>query len=511
MLRLLRDHGSKVLIVLCMLLVVGVPFLLQPRSEADAGGAGAGAGAGVQLVIYTPHNEQIRYEFARGFNLWRRSQGLSAVTFDWRSSGGTSDLRKTVLSQYEAAAARARRAGRPVEEVGIGADLFFGGGDYEHNQLAAGIDTDGDEKRVADLPVTVDSGVSAELLEEAFPDADLAGAELYHRDTKTGEVLWVGVVLSSFGIVYNRDVLALDVLRLPEPRTWEDLTHPRYAGWVALSDPNHSGSIAVTYNTILRRQGWGPGWHLLRRAFANSRYFTAGSTEVPVDVSNGNAAAGMCIDFYGRFQAGAVPDGRVGYTDPPGATAITADPISVLRGGPEPEVARQFVAWLLTPEAQALWQLRVAAPGGPDRFALRRQPIRQDFYRAADRSSWTDPEIDPFVQARPFPAGTPDYYRLVAPITYAMAIGVLDDLHAAWAAILETSTTHRNYGAMLELFDAMPDDLNPPAGGEAAMLDLLKARWKADPESMLRDRQGWMRFYQGNYRRIVELSRETAG
>ena len=275
-----------------------------------------------------------------------------------------------------------------------------------------------------------------------------------------------------------------------------------------MSDPNHSGSIAVTYNTILKREGWGPGWRLLRRAFANSRYFTAGSSEVPVDVSSGNAAAGMCIDFYGRFQAGAVPDGRVGYADPPGTTAITADPISVLRGGPEPGVAREFVSWLITPEAQAIWQLRVGAEGGPERYALRRQPIRPDFYNVDDRSSWTDPEIDPFGQAQPFPEGTADYYRVVAPVTYAMAIGILDDLHAAWEAVNTTRPSHPHYQEMLELFDAMPDDLSPPPGGEEAMLDILKTRWKLDPDAMLRDRQRWMRYFKENYRRIVELSRE---
>ena len=46
---------------------------------------------------------------------------------------------------------------------------------------------------------------------------------------------------------------------------------------------------------------------------ANGRYFTDSAPQVPNDVGNGDAAAGIAIDFYGRVyqevgRAGAVPD-----------------------------------------------------------------------------------------------------------------------------------------------------------------------------------------------------------
>jgi ABC-type Fe3+ transport system substrate-binding protein len=39
-----------------------------------------------------------------------------------------------------------------------------------------------------------------------------------------------------------------------------------------------------------------------------------------------------------------------------GRTYVDADPISVLRGGPNPDLARRFIEFTLTEEAQALWQ-----------------------------------------------------------------------------------------------------------------------------------------------------------
>src|SRR5690606_9298033 len=97
----------------------------------------------------------------------------------------------------------------------------------------------------------------------------------------------------------------------------------------------------------------------MRRIYANARYFTASAGKVPVDVSAGEAAAGMCIDFFGRYQAGAIGGDRVGYVDPAFMTAVTADPISILRGAPNETIAHEFVRWLITPPAQRLWQARL--------------------------------------------------------------------------------------------------------------------------------------------------------
>ena len=50
-------------------------------------------------------------------------------------------------------------------------------------------------------------------------------------------------------------------------------------------------------------RGWEAGLQLLIRMAANSRYFTDSASKIPHDVAQGNAAAGMCIDFYGRSYA----------------------------------------------------------------------------------------------------------------------------------------------------------------------------------------------------------------
>ena len=154
----MREHLPKFIILGLLALIVGVPIVLRPASNADAGDDAP------HLVIYTPHNEQIRYEIENAFNDWRVANGLPVVVFDWRTPGGTSDIRKSILSQYT----QAINAGKDLDETGIGADLFFGGGEYDHNIVAQGIEIKSDDKTI-NRRIVMDPQLDAELFVQAFP------------------------------------------------------------------------------------------------------------------------------------------------------------------------------------------------------------------------------------------------------------------------------------------------------------------------------------------------------
>lgn len=537
----MKEHWSKIVIVLLLVVIVGLPILLKPADEAGAAGEVPTNDAD-RLVIFTPHNEQIRYEISRAYNQYRKANGLGPVAFDWRVPGGTSDIRKSILSQYQAIADRDGDL-----DAGIGADLFFGGGDYDHGKVASGVEIERNGEPLA-IRIIDDSQLPAELMQAVFPAERIGGERLYRKYTFTeaGQdrtyLGWTGVTLSSFGIVYNKDLLTM--LGIDPPKTWTDLQNPELRGWVALADPSHSGSIAATFNTVLRREGWDEGWGLLRRVFANARYFATSSDKIPVDVSKGDAAVGMCIDFYGRFQAGAIGGNRMGYIDPvvngQSMTATTADPVTLLRGAPHETLAQDFIAWLLSPDAQGLWQRQKVQAGidasaasvAPDKFELRRQPIRQDQYTAENRARWTDPEIDPFPTAVPFPEGTPFYFDIIAPLTQAMAIDTHADLIEAWRAIQRaTESGHPNLAKMIERFDAMPDELtlqwpspalaedwhaiqNNPEHPEYETVIRVLNDWNdhlgelTDSDDMPAKRVRWRAFFKDHYREIVRLGNE---
>ncbi len=160
----------------------------------------------------------------------------------------------------------------------------------------------------------------------------------------------------------------------------------------------------------------------------------------------------MCIDFYGTQQAEAVrrrgDSDRLGFAAPAGGTAYSVDPIGMLRGAPHPSVARAFIEYVLSLEGQKLWAFRLGVPGGPRDYALRRLPVRRDFYAQADwRALRTDPQLDPY---RP---GDRLVYRAAwtGPLLRELAfvIRVLcQDTHApltqAWRAILRAPEPARS-------------------------------------------------------------------
>jgi hypothetical protein len=277
---------------------------------------------------------------------------------------------------------------------------------------------------------------------------------------------------------------------------------------------------------------------------ANARSFPGSSTKGPLEVADGSAAAAVCIDFYGRYEAqrthaaalrsGAARDsiGRIGYADPPGETKIDPDPIGLLRGAPSPELARRFVTFVLSEAGQSLWQFPVAAEGpGPRKFELRRLPIRRSMY-GAPFSQFVD-KVDPWIIARPVENPNRAMRAFIAPLFQAMALDQPHKLAAAWRAILEhpgypvdaqgivkaADVADPSLAAMLEKFDALPTITGPqdailrlddPSSLAEIKAGMLRGGWKdaglwskeANPTQVFR--RNAREFFRSNYKAIEQ-------
>jgi hypothetical protein len=463
-------------------LVVCLPMIWRPAAPVEASPAPASEGADpLKLVVITSHNEQIRYEFARGFSAWHQRLHGRPVRIDWRFMG-TGDMRRLLTSEYTALGA----AGKFDEPAGY--DVAFGGGDYEYDKKfkpGVKIPLGGGESRM--LPITQPLDLDPAFVRQVFPSPMLADRKLHDPEGH-----WWGAVLSSFGIVFNRDALA--IVGAPEPRTWSDLADWKYRGWVALADPSKSSSINTIYEAIVQRYGWERGWWTLRRVCANARYFAESSTKVPTDVGAGEAAAGMAIDFYGKYQAQVVGGGRVGFVAPADATVVNPDPIAVLHGlkGQRLEMARRFVVFVLSEEGQAIWCLSRGGPIGPDKYELMRPSVRPDMY--ARHSGRLVDRMNPFEIAKPLPPNTPSYFTVMPVVLHAMAIDLHHQLQDAWVEIHRTTDPAKRR-ALERLLDELPFT--------AEQLQAAPARWEADRRMMTADRLEWTTFFRSRYQRIL--------
>ncbi len=449
--------------------------------------------------------------------------------------------------EEQAALWRAFRASDNPLEATSRIDLFFGGGAFDHGRAAA-------------------QGLTVPFWKPGGPEAGEEAAAIFDRMREipreaSGETWWtdvyLGTVLSTFGICFNPDRLR-DLGLAHPPRVWSDLADPRYFGQVGVTDPTKSGSVAKAFEMIIHEQcgraveaagydadtvrayerliaaarlppgvmpegvpavyqeavarGWVKGVNLVRLIGANSRYFTDGAGKVPIDVGDGLAAAGIAIDFYGRFQAEAAraPDGtpRLVYVTPHGGSSVSADPISLLRGAPNRELALRFVLYVMSPEGQKLWNYRPGTPGGPRRFALCRLPIQREFYpsddpvaqaaceahRAHTNDDLTDPEVDAYALASRFDyhmRWTGRHFGIQRDLVKAMCLDSGDELRAAWRAIRDAGGAEAVPQAM-SLLLRLPDTPEP-----LTWVSAVGTYGGLRREEVLRQ---WTSFFRASYR-----------
>jgi len=476
-----------------------------------------------------------------------QSEFLSSLRAWWRGRGGDwpADAAALVMSpappergegmgeeewENRKALWEAYRSTDDPEAFTTKLDLFFGGGTYDAENAA---------RQGMAVPAWPEGEEPAGVLfdeagRERFPA--LASGEKWR-----GEHFY-GTTLSTFGICWNADRLRDRGIETP-PAHWRDLADPRYFGSLGLADPTKSGSLAKAFETIVHveiaraveeagfprevveavetangegaptgyeeavERGWRQGLDLLKRLGANARYFTDAASKVPLDVSKGDATAGLCIDFYGRFQADVAGAEVMGFATPRGESGVSADPVTLLRGAPHKELARHFVEFVVSDAGQKIWCFRVGTEGGPKRVALRRLPIARAFYqgetaeafKASTSEDLTRPEADAYALAEAFvyrPRWTSRQFSVLRNAVKAMCLDSGAELKRAAKAIAEAGGEAAVPEAAAA-FAALPESMQTRAAARAAHDSLPR-------EELLRE---WTDFFRAHYREAARLAR----
>ncbi len=497
-----RGYGSamtRYLIVLfAMAAAIAAPMILRPAASVRT----EDYAERDRLVIITPHVETLRYELEHGFTRWMQEKHGRRVVLDWRVPGGTSDIIKMVNSEFKAA-----------EEVkkggGIGLDLMFGGGPIDYSGLKkSGYIVAGDASGKFG-PAGVKAMHPDWFTDAAIP-AKVSGQEYYDPD-----LAWVGTCLSAFGICWNKENLQRRGMKAPA--TWSDLADPAYENQLAVSDPTKSGTVAAMFECILQMSmaekpddpgaGWATGFKEIRAIGANSRYWTDSSTKIPLDVAEGEALAGMCVDFYGRNLIERLTkvngQSRLGFIAPRGGTTISPQPIAMFRGASNPELATRFIEFILSPEGQKLWGLKAGSPGGPEKMALRNMPLRRDYYVPEIVANAADPELRPLEPGAAFiyePKYTAELFNSIRFLIRAMCIDPHMELKEAWHELI----THQFPPQATAAFNEFPESVTY-ATVKTKISPVLKSK---DSVAIAKLARELSEHFRKNYIKARDLARE---
>jgi len=148
--------------------------------------------------------------------------------------------------------------------------------------------------------------------------------------------------------LYNEKVLKK--LRLPPPKTWNDLLNPIYRGNIVHTLPYASGTMHETIEILMQAFGEKEAWKYLRLLAAQLPRFSTGSTDTTHLVSRGEIPIGVA-----QPQMNAMAARKDGYPVRdllPEKTILVPEAVALLKGAPNEATGKIFLDWLFSMDGQ---------------------------------------------------------------------------------------------------------------------------------------------------------------
>lgn len=167
---------------------------------------------------------------------------------------------------------------------------------------------------------------------------------------KDPEGYWTGFYVGILGFTLND--LVFKQLGVEKPSSWEDLLQPHFKDLIVMANPGTSGTAYTVLATLVQLMGEDAAFEYMKKLHANvQQYPTSGSAagrmaglgEVAIGIDFGHAVPQLAEQGYPV--SGAYPSEGTGYE---------VGAIALVKGAPEPELAKLFIDFVLSKEGQEL-------------------------------------------------------------------------------------------------------------------------------------------------------------
>ncbi|WP_152607412.1 extracellular solute-binding protein, partial [Thermus sp. 2.9] len=154
------------------------------------------------------------------------------------------------------------------------------------------------------------------------------------------------------------DVYIAQRVKTP-PTSWRDLLKPEYRGLLAMPDPNFSGAALATVGTLAARYGFGFLEGLARQGMRIEQ----SNPVLQQKLARGEYGIAITTDFGVRQEMAKGAPLAVIY--PRDGAILVPTPVAVPTWSRNPELAEEFLRFLLSPEAQRIFAERGYYPVMP--------------------------------------------------------------------------------------------------------------------------------------------------
>ncbi len=230
------------------------------------------------------------------------------------------------------------------EQTGIKVQLFRSGGSAIVRRFLQEAEAG---RFAADVITTSDPAASEAMVKKGYfvpfrpKNFDKVPAEVKHP-----EGYYIAQRLNAIGIVVRMDKVA----PADRPKTWTDLTSPRYKGMMVMPDPSFTALQLMVVGTLSRKYGW----EFYQKLRANDTMIVQGHQQVSDTLKRGErviAAEGLDSYTWGDRREGH-PVQTLFPAD--GAFAIPS-PTAVVKGSPHPNAARAFAEFMIGDLVQGMF------------------------------------------------------------------------------------------------------------------------------------------------------------
>jgi len=180
----------------------------------------------------------------------------------------------------------------------------------------------------------------------ASPEAEAIPAEY-----KDADGTWTGTYVGALGFCSNTDVL--ERIGAEAPTSWEDLLDPVFKQNIAMAHPSTSGTAytAVWTEMVLNDLDEDATFDYLSKLHQNILQYSKSGSAPGQMAGRGEVAVGII------FSHDCVKYQKEGFdmlevTFPSEGTGYEIGAVSLVKDGPNPVDAKQFIDWTLTPEHQ---------------------------------------------------------------------------------------------------------------------------------------------------------------
>ena len=198
----------------------------------------------------------------------------------------------------------------------------------------------------ADVMTMSDAGAANGLVKQGlFEPFKPDGFDKVLDDAKDRDGRWIAQRLSIVGIPIRSDkVAAADV-----PKTWSDLKQAKYKGLMVMPDPSFTAIQLVVVGMLSQKLGW----DFYKALRANDTMIVQGHQQVFSTMQQGERVIGAEGADPRSFADGKdVPNQTMVY--PTEGVFIVSSPTAVIKGARNPNAAKLFAQFMVSPVAQQM-------------------------------------------------------------------------------------------------------------------------------------------------------------